>query len=243
MAFDSPCATWKCAPIGRLIPCTSATLELENAIPAWVDASIIASRGPAVLAVRVGACRRLADGARSRQSASPSVNGFAFLLTYASMAWVSASTPVSAVSRGGIDTVSSKSIDRGDRQERQSRAQHLLVGVAVGDHVNCVASEPLPAVVGTAMIGSAGPVYSAGPCTTRIRPRRSRQHGQRLGGVHRAAAAEPDHPVRLVLGDDPSPASREVGGGVGHGVGEQCRLLTRGPEEAHDRSAAPVPVR
>lgn len=30
--------------MGRLIPCTSATLELEKARPAWVAASIIASR-------------------------------------------------------------------------------------------------------------------------------------------------------------------------------------------------------
>jgi hypothetical protein len=44
IAFDRPWATWKCAPIGRLMPCTSATLELEKAMPAWVAASIIASR-------------------------------------------------------------------------------------------------------------------------------------------------------------------------------------------------------
>ena len=25
IAFDNPCGTWKCAPIGRDIPCTSAT--------------------------------------------------------------------------------------------------------------------------------------------------------------------------------------------------------------------------
>jgi hypothetical protein len=30
--------------MGLLIPCTSATLALEKAIPAWVEASIIASR-------------------------------------------------------------------------------------------------------------------------------------------------------------------------------------------------------
>ncbi len=47
MALDRPWATWKWAPIGRLMPCTRATLEFEKAIPAWVAASIIASRASA----------------------------------------------------------------------------------------------------------------------------------------------------------------------------------------------------
>jgi transcriptional regulator with GAF, ATPase, and Fis domain len=45
-----PAPTWTppagSAPIGRLMPCTRATLELENAIPAKVAASIIAPRAP-----------------------------------------------------------------------------------------------------------------------------------------------------------------------------------------------------
>ena len=48
IAFDSPCGTWKCAPIGRDIPCTSATELLENASPASVAPSIIASRASAL---------------------------------------------------------------------------------------------------------------------------------------------------------------------------------------------------
>ncbi len=40
-------------------------------------------------------------------SAKASVKRFAFRLTYASIAWVSESVPVSAVSRGGIDIDSS----------------------------------------------------------------------------------------------------------------------------------------
>src|SRR3546814_13311839 len=44
MALDRPCGTWKCAPIGRLMPCTSATDAFEKAMPAWVAPSIICSR-------------------------------------------------------------------------------------------------------------------------------------------------------------------------------------------------------
>src|SRR3546814_12650732 len=44
MALDSPCATWKCAPIGRLIPWTRATDAFEKAMPACSEPTIIASR-------------------------------------------------------------------------------------------------------------------------------------------------------------------------------------------------------
>ena len=49
----------------------------------------------------MAADRRIAD------SDIASLIGLALRLTYASTAWSSASTPVSAVSRGGIDIVSS----------------------------------------------------------------------------------------------------------------------------------------
>src|SRR3546814_3543116 len=44
MALDSPCATWKCAPIGRLIPWTRATDAFEKAMPACSEPTILASR-------------------------------------------------------------------------------------------------------------------------------------------------------------------------------------------------------
>lgn len=65
--------------------------------------------------------------------------------------------PVSAVSRAGMDYVSSKSNDRCDWQERQaythSNFSSEVLSVMI---VNCVASEPLPAIVGIATIGKAG---------------------------------------------------------------------------------------
>ena len=48
MALDRPCGTWKCAPIGRLMPCTSATLLLVKAMPACMAPSIMASRAGAL---------------------------------------------------------------------------------------------------------------------------------------------------------------------------------------------------
>lgn len=59
--------------------------------------------GLEVVAIGVGAAQHAADGDESEVVGE----GFAFALTYASMAWVSSSTPVSAVRRGGIETVSS----------------------------------------------------------------------------------------------------------------------------------------
>ncbi len=48
MALERPCGTWKCAPIGRDMPCTSATEALQKAMPACVAPSIIASRAAAL---------------------------------------------------------------------------------------------------------------------------------------------------------------------------------------------------
>ena len=77
IAFESPCATWKCAPIGRLIPWTSATEAFEKAMPAWVAPSIIASRAarsPGSVQTR----RRFGAISRIAWSASPSENTFDF---------------------------------------------------------------------------------------------------------------------------------------------------------------------
>src|SRR3546814_20044392 len=60
IAFDSPCGTWKCAPTGRLIPCTSATELFEKAIPACVAPSIIAPRAAASIG-SLHTRRRLGD--------------------------------------------------------------------------------------------------------------------------------------------------------------------------------------
>ena len=46
--MESPCGTWKRAPIGRDMPCTNATELLQNAIPAWVAPIIMPSRARAL---------------------------------------------------------------------------------------------------------------------------------------------------------------------------------------------------
>ena len=75
-------------------------------MPAWVAASIIASR-----AFRLPGSRTLVGSSLQivfmADSASPSLNGFALRLTNASIAWVSESVPVSAVSLAGMVSVSS----------------------------------------------------------------------------------------------------------------------------------------
>ena len=108
IALERPCATSKSAPMGRLMPCTSATLEFEKAIPASVAADIIAARASRSSPSRKTR-RRFALIVRIAESAKASETGFALRLTYASTACVRASTPVSAVSRAGIDIVSLKS--------------------------------------------------------------------------------------------------------------------------------------
>ena len=68
----------------------------------------------------------IADNAR------PSEIGFAFALTYASIAWVNASTPVSAVSLGGIDIVSSEStIDAIGRNDNPGHSIFSSVATSV----------------------------------------------------------------------------------------------------------------
>ncbi|MCY1314633.1 hypothetical protein D9M70_653070 [compost metagenome] len=75
------------------------------------------------------------------------------MLTYASMAWVSASIPVSAVTLGGKLRVSSKSTSAATGMKpapTQSIFSSLFSSVMM---VKRVTSEPVPAVVGMAMIG------------------------------------------------------------------------------------------
>ena len=79
-AFESPCGTWKKAPIGRLMPCTRQTLAFENAMPAWVAPSIIASRAVGLPGSRqaVRICLAISPIAAL---ATPSVKGLALRLT------------------------------------------------------------------------------------------------------------------------------------------------------------------
>ena len=79
-ALLRPWARWKCAPIGRLMPCTSATLEFENAAPASVAPSIIASRAGS--SSGCSTTRRMcAPISRAASSASMSVSTVAFVET------------------------------------------------------------------------------------------------------------------------------------------------------------------
>ena len=105
MPFARPCATPKRAPTACASAWLTPTNAFENARPAIV----------AALAMSVRA-RRSSPSATARGSApkirfiacrqNASVNGDAKIDTYASSAWVSASTPVSAVISGGSVSVS-----------------------------------------------------------------------------------------------------------------------------------------
>jgi hypothetical protein len=123
--------------------------------------------------------------------------------------------------------------DGGDRQERGPRAEHLLVRGAVGDdgelgglgaaaggrrdrdHRNCRAE-----------VGSRGLVVPHPPAL-------DAQQAEGLGGLHRAAAAESDHRVRLVLPQDVQSRAERVGRRIRDGFGEQERLQTGVPQRRH----------
>ena len=76
IAFERPWGTWKSAPIGRLMPWTSATEALEKAMPAWSAPSIIAARA-ARLPGSLQAVRRLAAISFIADSAIASEKGLA----------------------------------------------------------------------------------------------------------------------------------------------------------------------
>ena len=79
-ALLRPCGTWKCAPIGRLIPWTSATEALEKAAPASIAPSMSASRASSSPPSDC-ARRRYVPMSSAARSAKPSVTGFAFAET------------------------------------------------------------------------------------------------------------------------------------------------------------------
>ena len=89
-------------------------------------------------------------------SAAASVSGFAFVETYASIAWVRASIPVAAVRAGGIPTIRFGSLIAICGVTRQSTIAIFtcrLVSVMIQKRV---ISEAVPAVVLTAIIGHNG---------------------------------------------------------------------------------------
>src|SRR3546814_11182532 len=92
MALDRPCGTWKCAPIGRLMPCTSATDAFEKAMPAWVAPSIICSRAARFDGSKQ-AVRRLAPIRCIAANAMLSEYGLRLRLAHASRAGVKPSMP------------------------------------------------------------------------------------------------------------------------------------------------------
>lgn len=96
-------------------------------------------------------------------SAAASVSGFAFVETYASIAWVRASIPVAAVRAGGIPTIRFGSLIAICGVTRQSTIAIFtcrLVSVMIQKRV---ISEAVPAVVLTAIIGHNGDIGSAAP--------------------------------------------------------------------------------
>ena len=104
-AFATPCGTWKYALTGWLIACTFPSFAHANAIPANVDPVIIAhaASSSCLFATK----RRIfAPISSIAFSAIASVNGDAKLDTYASNAWISASTPQEAAIDAGAVIIS-----------------------------------------------------------------------------------------------------------------------------------------
>ncbi|MEZ4505263.1 MAG: hypothetical protein R2848_05170 [Thermomicrobiales bacterium] len=88
--------------------------------------------------------------------ARPSLIGVPRVQVYASMAWVSASIPVEAVSRGGKPSVSPGSTMAILGAIAQSRRETLICRVVSLTTELRVTSLPVPAVVGMAMSGRGG---------------------------------------------------------------------------------------
>ena len=143
------------APSGRAMPCTSATELLVKAMPASSEPSRHSRRASASsgLANATGRNRASLPAARKEKSM---VSLVALRDTQDSMAWVKASTPVAAVSAGGIPYVSrgSRMAISGTRyMEMTSSFSWAASSVMI---VVPETSLPEPAVVGMAMIGTPG---------------------------------------------------------------------------------------
>lgn len=143
--------------MGRLMPWMIVTEELLNAMPASVAAMDICVRAP-TLPGSVMHVARFAKMRLAAESENVRERGWAFLEVNDSMAWHSASMPVAAVTFAGavsVNTGSTMASSGMSGVPAMSIFTSLAVSVMI---VNCVASEPVPAVVGMATIGQTGPV-------------------------------------------------------------------------------------
>ena len=137
------------------MPCTKATEELLNAIPA-IDA-------PSIISVRAGtfepsahACRSEPESIATAFRDSASVIGCARLEMYASIACVNASTPTAAVRCGGVVSESNASTIA-TRARRHGLLSIILTFRSVSViTVTLETSLPVPPVVGMAINGALG---------------------------------------------------------------------------------------
>ena len=105
---------------------------------------------------------KFADNNRHASRLNAVETGLRRFVTYVSSAWAMASMPVSAVTRRGWVTVSSGS-NSATRQVAFLSPQAILMCVLASEiNANDCVSLPVPAVVGTAIMGSIGACHLAG---------------------------------------------------------------------------------
>src|SRR6266571_509961 len=165
-AQATPCGTATSTQTTLANPCTAPSFALASAIPLSSAHSAMSVRAPT--SVPSAYTRRSPRAARRSPSrASASVTGLAFTDTNGSRHWVRASRPLDAVAAGGQPTVSSGSTSATAGSITGLRMLTLTPCSGTANTEFVVASEPVPAVVGTATHGTPGRGSRAGPGTGR----------------------------------------------------------------------------
>jgi hypothetical protein len=164
-AQTAPCGAAVRPPLTPAKPCTAPSLALARAIPPSSPHSAMSVRAarsvPSAYAVRSPVAAR-----RNPSAAHRSVNGLAIGDTSGSRHWVSASSPLAAVTAGGQPTVSSGSTRATAGSIGRPRMLTLIRCSGTASTAFAVTSEPVPAVVGTATQGAVGPVTGRPAPTT-----------------------------------------------------------------------------
>ena len=151
MATAVPCGTWYSDPSAWPMAWAMPVPQLSIAMPASSAASCIAWR-----AARSSACATAAGRWASTSliacSAAAVESGFRRCPVHASMACTKASSPVEAVTCGGIDAVAVGSRMTASGSISSPHVHTFLPCPSLRMHVR-VTSAPVPDVVGTATIG------------------------------------------------------------------------------------------
>ena len=154
----TPCGMGKKAPSGEASPCTEPSPHCARVMPEASEAQAMRARPSAPSAPPCQAAQKPSRKACMPELARASVKGLARSDTQDSSSWVNASMPLAAI-RAGLQLASSSgSISASCATNCSSRKDFLKPSGPRRDSTAfLVASDPVPAVVGTAMKGTAGP--------------------------------------------------------------------------------------